>query len=134
MNISKSHKLLSERLNNPRVLTNPEEFLGPNYRAVLNFWLFLDDLTEEQWRTIISRYWYFYRNQSDEWYKAIDEARKTSDKIIGKKFAFCATLTSSVDYYSFDCASHATGELIGMHLLLDQQKPLIFFNMFLEVL
>ncbi len=32
--ISKSHKRFSERLNNPRVLTNPKEFLGPNYEVV----------------------------------------------------------------------------------------------------
>jgi hypothetical protein len=42
--ISKTHKLFSARLNNPRVLTNPEEFLGENFKAVLNFWILIDKL------------------------------------------------------------------------------------------
>jgi len=56
MKISKAHKRFSERLENPRVLTNPEEFLGPNYKAVLNFWMILDELSEDQWIVIKERY------------------------------------------------------------------------------
>jgi hypothetical protein len=57
--ISKIHKRFLESLNNPRVLENPEEFLGPNYKEVLNFWLILDELSEEQLRVVKERYWAF---------------------------------------------------------------------------
>ncbi len=56
MKISKAHQKLSKLLNNPRVLEHPEEFLGPNWKAVLNFWLFLDTLISEQWEIIENRY------------------------------------------------------------------------------
>ena len=44
MNISKIHEEFSERLSYKklRILSNPEEFLGPNYKAVLNFWILLE--------------------------------------------------------------------------------------------
>ena len=130
--ISKIHKRFSERLENPsRVLTNPEEFLGQNYKAVLNFWLILDDLTKEQSITINSRDKDFYDNQFSEWNKAVDEAYKASDETIGRKFAIsaaCAAL-GVYQWVSLD----ATRELIGMHLILEQNKPLTFFQMFLDL-
>ena len=122
---SKIHKRLSERLENPRVLSNPEEFLGPNFEAVLNFWLFLDELTEEQLITINSRDWNFYNNQRSEWRKARDEAIKASEETIGEEFAYHAAASSVCD--------RATKELIGMHKLFEQNKPLTFFQMFLDL-
>ena len=133
MNISKIHKRYSERLNNPRVLSNPEEFLGPNCEAVLNFWLILDGLSKDQWKTISCRYWDFYNIQETKWYKAVDEAIEASDETIGRKFAGNAADAAWV-VYGNAAAYDATRELIGMHKILEQQKPLTVFNMFLEVL
>ena len=132
MNISKAHKRFSELLNNSEVLTNPEEFLGPNFEAVLNYWLVLDGLSEEQWKTIKGRYWDFCDNQYSEWDKATDEAEKASEETIGREFAHDAAW-ATWDGYVW-AARWATRELIGMHKILEQQKPLPFFNMFLEVL
>ena len=132
MIISKIHKRFSERLTVPRVLSNPEEFLGPNYKAVLNFWLSVDDLTEEQWETIYSRYFDFRDNHESEWYKARDEAIEASKETIRWEFAYNAAF-AALGVYGW-AACYATRELIGMHLLLDQQKSLTFFPMFLEVL
>ena len=130
--ISKAHQEFSERLEDPRVLTNPEEFLGPNYRAVLNFWMILDDLSEEQWRTIESRYWDFCNKPYYEWLKATAEADKASEETIGREIAYHAARTAW-DVYIF-AFLFATRELIGMHKLFEQNKPLTFFEMFLEVL
>ena len=128
MKISKTHKHFSERLSEPRVLTNPEEFLGPNYKAVLNFWMILEELPEEQWVAFWCLYWDFYDNQPSEWDKARYEAIKASEEAIGWEFAEDASYAASgVCGHSF-----ATRELIGMHLILDQQKPLTFFPMFLD--
>ena len=130
MNISKIHKRYSERLKNSEVLTNPEEFLGPNFEAVLNFWLILDGLSEDQWETIEGRYWDFYNNQCSDWDKARDEAIEASDETIGDKFAYHAAWAS---WYVW-AARWATRELIGMHKFFEQEKPLTFLPMFLEVL
>ena len=132
--ISKSHKRFSWCLDDLRVLSNPEEFLGPNFEAVLNFWLILDELTEKQLKDIKECNLNFYINQRSEWRKARNEAIKVSDETIGRNFAGNAADAVWDVYYGFSVAYWATKELIGMHLLLDQQKPLTFFQMFLEVL
>jgi hypothetical protein len=132
--LSKSHKRFSERLNNPRVLTNPEEFLGPNFEAVLNFWLILDELSEEQLKIVKERYDTFWDENFSEWRKAINLAREASNEVAGEDYvndarwaAYYATKTS--------VARWTTRELIAMHKILeDHQKPLTFFPMFLEVL
>ena len=132
MNISKTHERFSERLQDPRVLSNPEEFLGPNYEAVLNFWLILDELSRDQWRTIESSFENFYHNSESEWDKASDEAIIASEETIERDFADNA-VDAAWDVYGYT-AGWATRELIGMHKFFEQQKPLSFFQMFLEVL
>jgi hypothetical protein len=132
--ISKIHKRFSESLNNPRVLTNPEEFLGENYESVLNFWLSLDELSEEQIKVVEERYNAFYDENHSEWGKARDLAYAASEEVVGLLYAYEAGWAA---YYATNSwASHrATLELIGMHKILeDQQRPLTLFPMFLEVL
>ena len=132
--ISKSHKRFSEYLKTPRVLENPEEFLGPNFEAVLNFWLILDGLSEEQWRVINERYWAFYDENYSEWDKAINLAIDTSLEVVGWGYAYDAYLAAVVVTKSW-AAYLTTRELIGMHKILEaRQKPLTFFPMILEVL
>jgi hypothetical protein len=131
--ISKNHKRFSERLRNPRVLANPEEFLGENFEAVLNFWLILDDLSEEQIKVVEERHNAFFDKNHSDLLKATDLAWDTSKKVIGK-------YSSEAGYVAYvvtksAATGWATRELIGMHEILeDHQKPLTFFQMFLEVL
>ena len=132
MNISKAHKRYSEFLNNPRVLTNPEEFLGQNFEAVLNFWIILDGLSKDQWKTIAGRFDNFWDNQESEWLKATDEAWGASEETIGEDFSYHAAYAARY-VYDFN-AYDATRELIGMHKFFEQEKPLTFLPMFLEVL
>jgi hypothetical protein len=130
--ISKSHKRFSERLRTPRVLTNPEEFLGPNYEEVLNFWLFLDDLSEEQLRIVNERYWAFLDENHSEWLKATDLVWDAS--VVGYVYTIDSSW-AAWDVTKSNVAGCATSELIGIHKILeDHQKPLTFFQMFLEVL
>ncbi len=132
--ISKSHKRFSERLRNPRVLENPEEFLGENFETVLNFWLILDDLSEEQWRVVEERYDALYRENHSEWFISANLVWVASKKVVDEDYvdyAGCA----AYDVTNSSAADWATMELIGMHKILeDHQKPLTFFPMFLEVL
>lgn len=131
--ISKTHQNFSERLNNPRVLENPEEILGRNYKEVFNFWLILDDLSEEELKAVEERQCAFYYENRSEWDKAEYLAYEASKKVVGMNYAINAgnavyTVTNSY------AALWATTELIGMHLILEQNKPLTFFEMILEVL
>ena len=130
--ISKIHKRFSERLRNSRVLTNPEEFLGPNYKEVLNFWLLIEELSEEQLRVVKERYGAFYDESLLEWLKVRDLAWEASKKVVGKDYAINAGL-AAWDVTKSNSAFRVTRELIGMHLILEQQ-PLMVFEMFLEVL
>jgi hypothetical protein len=136
--ISKIHKHFSELLKNPRVLEFPEEFLGENYEAVLNFWLFLDELSEEQWRVVKKRYRAFYDENYSEWNKAVNLAIDASKEVVGGEYAnyaFWAAWDVTKDVTKSEAACLATRELIGMHKILEvHQKPLTFFQMFLEVL
>ncbi len=132
--ISKTHKRFSESLNNPRVLENPEEFLGENFEAVLNFWLILDDLSEEQWRVVKKRYRSFYNENYSEWLKTRNSAWEASYEVIGKEYADEAGCVA-YDVTESSATYFATDELIGMYKILENhQKPLTFFEMILEVL
>ncbi len=129
--ISKIHQEFSRRLNNPRVLSNPEEFLGENYESVLNFWLIL---SEEQLRVVKERYRAFYDEKYYEWRKAINLAREASNEVAGEDYANDASWAAH-DATDSWVAAWATLELIGMHKILeDHQKPLTFFQMFLDQL
>jgi hypothetical protein len=132
--ISKSHKRFSERLGISRVLTNPEEFLGPNFETVLNFWLILDELSEEQLRVVSERYEAFRIENTSEWYKVANLAIVVSKEVVRGKYAFHAGY-AAWSVTKSEAACLATRELIGMHKILeDHQKPLTFFEMIIEVL
>jgi hypothetical protein len=55
LNISRTHAVLLRVINDKQegapaiVLTAPEKILGPRWSEVLNFWWFMDSLTEDQW-------------------------------------------------------------------------------------
>jgi len=56
MSYSKAHQNFSNHLNKPEALTNPQDFLGPNYETVLNFWKWIDSLSVEQWKVVADHY------------------------------------------------------------------------------
>ncbi len=131
--ISKTHKRFSERLRNPRVLEFPEEFLGENFEAVLNFWLILDELSEEQINVVKERYDAFHNDNYSEWDEARELATDASIEVVGWGYVYYAGCADYDVTYS-SAAEYATSELIAMHLILEQKQPLTFFQMFLEVL
>jgi hypothetical protein len=56
MKISTTHKKFADRLWDQPVLEYPERFLGPNWKNVLNFWIYLDTLSAEDTDIIHMRY------------------------------------------------------------------------------
>ena len=81
----------------------------------MNFWIYLDTLTDDQWRVIKKRYCDMSDDERDA---AFGVARKAAEKTTSywqEVYIFGNTLTGGT-----------TWELIGSHELLKQQKPLIF--------
>jgi hypothetical protein len=63
LGISVAHSILLRKINDDQegapsdVLTNPEKYLGKNHKAVLDFWWYMDSLSEDQWKEVASRYY-----------------------------------------------------------------------------
>jgi hypothetical protein len=115
MNYSKIHQDFAERVDDNKVLEYPENYLGPNYETVLNYWWYLDSL---------SRYYTF---DSDCY---ADKPVGYGSFIIGQasiitRFqsdAWGSTNVISKDYWY----GWATVELICMHRILDEGKSLFY--------
>ncbi len=122
MHYSKAHQNFSNELQNPEALTNPQNFLGPNYETVINFWWFIDNPTQEQCEEVNHRYY------------ALDHA----DKVAASNAAYFAAWNAARDAaryftpvaYHANVVTYATWELIGMHTLLNDGNALLFVPMF----
>jgi hypothetical protein len=53
---SKIYKEFSEILNEPKVFTEPEKYLGPNYQNVFKFWIYVDTLSDQDNNKIYTSY------------------------------------------------------------------------------
>jgi hypothetical protein len=130
MEYSKAHQRFSNRLQNPEALTNPQDFLGPNYETVLNFWWTMDSLTETQWNEVARRYDALDRAARDAalsaaWSAAGDAAWDDAWEAAGD-----AAGSAAAGYAAGSAAGYATWELIGMHTLLNDGKTLLFVPLF----
>jgi hypothetical protein len=130
MTYSKTHKRFVDELENQRALEHPEDYLGPNWKDVLNFWWFLDGLSEEQRKIVRERYW-------DLDYKVRGAAGDAADAAYAAYDAADAD-DADVAYAAADAAAdaaagNATFELIGSHILLEQGKSLTFLPLFLDL-
>ena len=43
-----THTNVSEFFNIPEIITNPEVYFGPNYKTLLNFWIYWNSLSFDQ--------------------------------------------------------------------------------------
>ena len=132
MTYSITRKFFADLLHDQRALEHPEEFLGVNYRDVLNFWWFLDDLSEEQWRIVNEHYCALDDDVSFyAWAAAYDAvAAYVVSGDAGLASWEAAANYASSGYAAVNAAGDATMELIGYHKLLEQKKPLTFLSLF----
>jgi hypothetical protein len=111
------------------VLTHPENYLGPNWEEVINFWLYIDTLSENQWLVVWERYRYL----------SVEECRVASGKVLVAakatiRYAFDASHSASDSVsYANNTAFWATYELIGLQKLLEQGYQPVFFPLFLNL-
>jgi hypothetical protein len=117
--ISKIHQAFSEELNKPEALTNPEKYLGPNWEDVLNFWIYVDTLSDEERKEMSDRYWELDNVVLDSSYFA---ARNAAEEVVGEDFRYAAWLAAWFVTGRRVVFGNATEELIGYHKLLEQGK------------
>jgi hypothetical protein len=132
MYFSKAHQNFSNQLQKPEALTSSQDFLGPNYETVLNFWWTMDSLTETQWKEVARRY-----DAIDyaAWYAARDAARDAAWSAARDAAWYAAGYAAR--YAARDAARsaawYATYELIGMHTLLNDGRDLMFVPLFSDL-
>jgi hypothetical protein len=120
MTYSKTHQRFADHLNNQRALEHPEEFLGPNWKDVLNFWWFLDGLSNNQLGSIRFRY------------------LRLPNKIgyTTKNNHYGEALRASYDFcphdYIREAISKATAEIIGSHNILSK-RSVIYLPLFINL-
>jgi hypothetical protein len=118
MTYSKTHKRFSKRLNKPEALTNPEKYLGPNWEDVLNFWIYVDSLSDKEKEAIADRFLNLDDNvHYSAWYAAWDAAIE----VVGEDFRFAAW-HAAYDVTEWTIFGWATYELISHHKILGQGK------------
>jgi hypothetical protein len=155
MKYSKAHQNFSNRLQKPEALTSPQNFLGPNYETVINFWWFIDGLTEDQWNEVARRYDALDSAARDAagyaayaayaawdaawdaaWGAAWDAARDAAMTATHSAAWYAArgaargAASDAARIAARIAAGYATCELIGMHTLLNDGKTLLFVPLF----
>jgi hypothetical protein len=111
-NSSKIIRQFSEILNSPKVLTNPQEFLGPNTDKLLDFWLKIEKLTQEQLKTVKVRFDAFHNDNYSEWDEATDLALAASEEVVRGFYASHAGW-AAWDVTKSETARWATREILG---------------------
>jgi hypothetical protein len=133
MTYSKTHQRFADRLNNQRALEHPEDYLGPNWKDVLNFWWFLDDLSKDQWKIVKGRYRALGYEARDAARFAARDAAGAAAYYAAAAAAWKAARDAAGDAYGGAAAAYATSELIGSHRLLEQGKSPTFLPLFLDL-
>lgn len=130
---STTHQKYASNMANDDILTHPEDFLGPNYKAVLNFWMFLDSLSVEQWKEVEKR-------DGDMEVHIVENASEDAAESVRKMFPiFLTGQNSRFDLFygsnngAPDTTWDATLELIGMNNLLEEGKSLTFVPLFSDL-
>ncbi len=116
---------LSTLIKKYQTIERPEEFLGPNWKVVLNFWRHLDNLRPEQ------------LNKANELFCTLDWLDRHD---AASELAWRATCDTIGVYYNVDIFGNlttdigeATLELIGSQKILEQGKFLTFVPLFLDL-
>ena len=107
MKISTTHQKFADQLDDQTALEYPERFLGPNWADVLNFWLYLDTLSDEDLEIVFNRYLALGCVDPLK-----DLTRNAAKVTIGDEYEYAAfRLTPTYE------SAYTTSELIGSHNL-----------------
>jgi hypothetical protein len=122
MNYSERHKRFVSNLNcyhninQQDVLDHPENYLGPNYKELLNYWFYRDSLSSEQWNVYWDR---VYSLDIETRTKADSTAEELAEEVIDPRF---------VEYlYTKEL------ELISSHLYIERGIPFTFLPLIFDL-
>jgi hypothetical protein len=108
---SETHRCFSEDNENRDILTNPEKYFGPNYKILLNFWIYFDEFSREHCGKFFDVYNRMYLSNGVQRY------------ILFYTEQYCDPLImNQLDY--LDC------ELLAADLIIASGKSLIFPRVF----
>jgi hypothetical protein len=121
MKISKAHQEFSDYLKEPKALTNPEDYLGPNWEDVINFWLYVDTLSWDEKKAMGDKYWDLdFGSREYAWNAAWSSAGGCAGwDVLNASYATTFGVTSRIVF------GRAIVELIASHKLLEQGKTLV---------
>jgi hypothetical protein len=131
MIISKIHQDLATSTSST-ILECPEGFLGPNWKNVLNFWIYLDTLNSDQLKTVGCRYIKSYPTLSSiEKYYWADTLSIEGDKVSLASFIAGCNISDRAGGYAADSVLSATRELFYSYHL-GGEKSFVFLPLFLN--
>ena len=108
------------------VYKQPERFLGPNYKEVLNFWSLVDNLSESELKAIKEK---CEQKFSNEFCISYNKDLKKIISIISCNWRDASHVAKGISY----TVDTATLELIGMYKIFEEENPLTFFELFLNL-
>jgi hypothetical protein len=103
-------------INKQDVLEHPENYFGPNYKEVLNFWFYWDSWNEEQWKKYDERYWELPGQTRHE---ARELAKKLALEIIDPRIVYCLNVLE--------------WEIIAAHLYIQQNIPFTYIPLIFDL-
>jgi hypothetical protein len=122
MNYSSHHKRFAEyirfkyQISKQDVLEHLEDYLGTNYKEVLNYWFYDASLGIEQWAV----YWDRHHKLGEEAHiKASDLAENLSSEVIDPRF---------VPYLAYEVL-----EIIAAHLYIERGIPFTFLPLIFDL-
>jgi hypothetical protein len=122
MNYSERHKEFASLLkyspntNEQDVLEHIENYLGPNYKELLNYWFYRESLSSEQWDVFRER---AYSLDIETRTKAILTAKELAEEVIDPRF---------VDYIWV-----GELELIAAHLYIERGIPFTYLPLMFDL-
>jgi hypothetical protein len=122
MNYSERHKRFASDLNRYHnineqdVLDHPENYLGPNYKEVLNLWFYRDSLSGEQWEVYMNRFWSLN-------FETLNKARSTAEELAKEV----------IDPRFFKHIGIGELELIASHLYIERGIPFTFLSLIFDL-
>jgi hypothetical protein len=133
-NASKTHQKFARFLHHDYdiskqdVLNYPQNYLGSNWEAVINFWLYLDTLSVNQLRVVNKHLLSLIDKERVITYSKVRIAAESTTE-----YAYDAGSAAfyGVSYENF-ATEYATLELIGLDKLLEQGHQPVFFPLFLN--
>ena len=126
MKFSKTHQDFSNYIKNPEALTHPEKFLGPNWEKVINFWLYIDDLSWHEKKVMGDSYWDIdFGLRDSAWSASLHAAIwPSAGEVVGWD-VLNASYATTFGVTIRTVFARAIVELIASHKLLEQGKTLV---------